>query len=271
MLLAATALVSGFAAVQYVPSAAQSAGTYGPVRSAAAVMDADADAAHAALMAHLRAHIRQYDGGWADTAGRYGGKDKKKLDQAKESGVWGTGDGKSLEDSYQWTYAAKTAPPPAPPQDAPVVDWSGAPAKNADGTFEGYTGDGNKIVTDGNAANFGRLTDKLKEADVERRLEQEAIEARENAAEIARESLKRKIQLMKDIPDAQKAGTVDDYMYKEGVKDILGAPTTQFRNLWPVAQRCTPRPACSLSPIAGSPPERVRTVTVVLQRSSSMT
>merc|ERR1719456_1920976 len=70
------------------------------------------------------------------------------------------------------------------------------------------------------AGNFRRLSDKLKEADIERRLEQEQIDARENAAKLAREARERKIQLMKDIPDAQKAGTVDDYMYKEGVKDI---------------------------------------------------
>ena len=123
------------------------------------------------VLARLRTPIRQFDGGWADTAGRYGGKDEKKLAAAKESGVWGTGDGKRLEDSDQWTFAAKTAPPPPPADAAPQVDWSGAPEMRADGSFEGYTGDGNKIVTDGNAANFGRLTDKLKEADVERRLE----------------------------------------------------------------------------------------------------
>ena len=35
---------------------------------------------------------------------------------------------------------------------------------------------------DPGAGNYGRLSDKLKEADVERRLEQEEIDKRENAA-----------------------------------------------------------------------------------------
>ena len=33
--------------------------------------------------------------------------------------------------------------------DAPVVDFSGAPKLQQDGTFEGYNAEGNKIVTDG--------------------------------------------------------------------------------------------------------------------------
>ena len=36
--------------------------------------DAEADEAHAKLLAHLRAPIRQYDGGWADTVSRDGKK-----------------------------------------------------------------------------------------------------------------------------------------------------------------------------------------------------
>merc|ERR1719379_2061594 len=37
----------------------------------------------------------------------------------------------------------------------------------------------------------------------------------------AREERARKVALLNEIPDATKAGTVDDYMFKEGVKDIL--------------------------------------------------
>merc|ERR1719253_2252657 len=74
---------------------------------------------------------------------------------------------------------------------------------------------------DPGAGNYRRLSDKLKEADVERRLELEEIDKRENAALYARQARERKIQLLKEIPDAQKAGTVDDYMYKEGVQEIL--------------------------------------------------
>ena len=64
--------------------------------------------------------------------------------------------------------------------DAPVVDFSGAPKLQQDGTFEGYNAEGNKIVTDGNQNNYRKLSDKLQEADIERRLELEEIEKREN-------------------------------------------------------------------------------------------
>merc|ERR1719163_337224 len=74
---------------------------------------------------------------------------------------------------------------------------------------------------DPGAGNFRRLSDALKEADIERRLEEEEIHKRENAAQLAREARERKIALLRDIPDATKAGTVDDFMFKEGVKDIL--------------------------------------------------
>ena len=87
------------------------------------------------------------------------------------------------------------------------------------------------------AGNFRKLSDKLKEADVERRLEQEAIDARENAAKLAREARERKIALMRDIPDAQKAGTVDDYMFKEGVKEILDKLDYDLIGLKPVKTR----------------------------------
>ena len=53
--------------------------------------------------------------------------------------------------------------------DAPIVDFSGAPKLNVDGTFEGYNAEGNKVVTDGNQGNYRKLSDRLKEADVERR------------------------------------------------------------------------------------------------------
>ncbi|KAL3929752.1 MAG: hypothetical protein SGPRY_001822 [Prymnesium sp.] len=87
------------------------------------------------------------------------------------------------------------------------------------------------------AGNFRKLSDRLKEADIERRLEQEAIDARENAARYAREARERKKQLMIDIPDAQKAGTVDDYMYKEGVKEILDKLEYDLVGLVPVKTR----------------------------------
>ncbi len=90
---------------------------------------------------------------------------------------------------------------------------------------------------DPGAANYGRLSSKLEEADVERHLEQEAIDAREQAAERARAERARKVALLTDIPDATKAGTVDDYMFKEGVKDILEKLDYDLVGLKPVKAR----------------------------------
>ena len=86
-------------------------------------------------------------------------------------------------------------------------------------------------------ANYGRLSDKLKEADIERRLEEEEIYKRENAAQIAREAKERKIELLNAIPDATAAGTVDDFMFKEGVKDILEQLDYDLIGLRPVKLR----------------------------------
>merc|ERR1719454_2582377 len=90
---------------------------------------------------------------------------------------------------------------------------------------------------DPGAGNYGRLSDKLKAADVERRLEEEEIFKRENAAQIAREARERKIMLLREIPDETKAGTVDDFMFKEGVKDILEKLDYDLIGLIPVKQR----------------------------------
>ena len=75
------------------------------------------------------------------------------------------------------------------------------------------TGEGNAAE----AGNYRRLSDALEEADVERRLELEAIAAREEAVERARAERLRKVALLTDIPDETKAGTVEDFMYKQGV------------------------------------------------------
>merc|ERR1719324_1188050 len=90
---------------------------------------------------------------------------------------------------------------------------------------------------DPGAANYGRLSSKLEEADVERRLEQEAIDAREQAAERAREERARKVQLLYDIPEDTRAGTVDDFMFKEGVQDILDKLDYDLVGLRPVKER----------------------------------
>lgn len=90
---------------------------------------------------------------------------------------------------------------------------------------------------DPGAGNYRRLSDKLKEADVERRKEEEAINAREQAADRARAERNRKVALLKDIPDATRAGTVDEFMFKEGVKDILSQLDYDLIGLTPVKQR----------------------------------
>merc|ERR1719413_37494 len=90
---------------------------------------------------------------------------------------------------------------------------------------------------DPNAANYGRLSDKLKEADTERRKDREAAEARERAAEIAREERLRKIAYMKDMPEDQPAGTVEEFMFKEGVQDQLDKLDNDLIGLLAVKKR----------------------------------
>ena len=87
------------------------------------------------------------------------------------------------------------------------------------------------------AGNYGRLSDKLKEADLERRMEEEAIAMREEAVQRAREERARKVQLLYDIPEDTRAGTVDDFMFKEGVQDILDKLDYDLVGLRPVKER----------------------------------
>jgi probable Rubsico expression protein CbbX len=80
---------------------------------------------------------------------------------------------------------------------------------------------GDVITNDGMASNYGRLSDKLKEADIERRMEEEEIEKRDHGYQMAREALARKKALMEMIPDVTNVGTISDFMFKAGVQDIL--------------------------------------------------
>ena len=61
--------------------------------------------------------------------------------------------------------------------------------------------------SDPNNKNYSKLSEKLNEADIERRKIQEEAERRERAAEIRREERLAKIQYMNDMPDSQPAGT----------------------------------------------------------------
>jgi hypothetical protein len=62
-------------------------------------------------------------------------------------------------------------------------------------------------MEDPNSKNYGRLSDKLNEADTERRKDREAADQRERAHEIRREERQKKIDFMKNMPDSTPAGT----------------------------------------------------------------
>lgn len=91
--------------------------------------------------------------------------------------------------------------------------------------------------TDPNNANYVKLTDALQEADTERRKAKEAAEQRERAAEIRREERQAKIDYMNNMPDTQAAGTVDEFMFKEGVQDQLDKLDNDLVGLIPVKSR----------------------------------
>jgi probable Rubsico expression protein CbbX len=81
------------------------------------------------------------------------------------------------------------------------------------------------------------LTAKLNEADIERRKAAEEAAARERAAEIRREERLKKIAYMRDMPDNQPAGTVEEFMFKEGVQDQLDKLDRDLVGLIPVKKR----------------------------------
>jgi probable Rubsico expression protein CbbX len=118
---------------------------------------------------------------------------------------------------------------------APVTARVSALSMQATGLGPGLQAGDNSA--DPGAANYGRLSDKLKEADIERRMEEEEIYKRENAAKLAREARERKIELLRMIPDETQAGTVDDFMFKEGVQDILDKLDYDLIGLKPVKAR----------------------------------
>lgn len=88
-----------------------------------------------------------------------------------------------------------------------------------------------------NDKNYGRLTDKLNEADTERRKAEEQALQRERAAEMRREERLAKIKYMADMPDSTQAGTVDEFMFKEGVQEQLDKLDRDLVGLRPVKKR----------------------------------
>jgi len=122
------------------------------------------------------------------------------------------------------------APPQAPAAPAPGGDAN----QNVFGTGETIQWGGND--NDPNAKTV-RLRDRLNEADTERRKDREAAEQRERAAEIRREERLKKIAYMTEMPDETPAGTVDEFMFKEGVQDQLDKLDRELVGLVPVKRR----------------------------------
>lgn len=83
-----------------------------------------------------------------------------------------------------------------------------------------------------------RLSDALKERDVEARKEREANEARARAKEAKRNALQRKIDQLNAIPDDKPVGTIAEYMYGSGVKETLEALDHDLVGLKPIKARC---------------------------------
>ncbi|CAB9509651.1 cbbX homolog, chloroplastic [Seminavis robusta] len=113
---------------------------------------------------------------------------------------------------------------------------------------EAGAGDANQNVFGGKSLEFGgneddasfktvRLRDRLNEADTERRKAEEEAHARERAAEIRREERLKKIAYMNDMPDETPAGTVEEFMFKEGVQDQLDKLDRELVGLVPVKKR----------------------------------
>ena len=89
------------------------------VRTAAAMMcDSSSEWASPELLARLKAPIRQFDGGWADTAGRYGGKKDTNIngEKIKSGAHYGTGGGERLDSDVGALGGATGSEPTLPPE-----------------------------------------------------------------------------------------------------------------------------------------------------------
>lgn len=82
-----------------------------------------------------------------------------------------------------------------------------------------------------------RLSDALKERDVEAKKNREAAAKRQREKEQKRQARQRKIDKLESIPDDQEVGNVDEYMFKEGVREILEKLDYDLVGLKPVKQR----------------------------------
>lgn len=105
-------------------------------------------------------------------------------------------------------------PPPAKSYNIPHIHDTQAPTllrndpnQNPFGTSESIQYDDEGAESKDAGANYGRLRDKLNEADVERRKIEEEAKNRERAAEMKREERLRKIAYMNEMPEDTPAGT----------------------------------------------------------------
>jgi probable Rubsico expression protein CbbX len=143
-----------------------------------------------------------------------------------------------LFDANQDPFAAYNAAAAA----APVAAAPAAPAAPAAGADNNQNVFGTKSLEfkgneDDESFKTVRLRDRLNEANTDRRKEEDAAMLRERAAEIAREERLAKIAYMENMPDATPAGTVEEFMYKEGVQDQLDKLDQELVGLIPVKKR----------------------------------
>merc|ERR1711906_70286 len=81
------------------------------------------------------------------------------------------------------------------------------------------------------------VSDSLNESDIEARKIREEAEKRRQAEERIRAKKQMKIDRLNAIPEEVPAGTVEEFMYKDGVKDILEQLDNDLVGLIPVKSR----------------------------------
>jgi len=91
--------------------------------------------------------------------------------------------------------------------------------------------------TDTTTSGAKKLSQALEDADIDRKKAVEEAERRSKWQELAREEKLKKIAFMKEMPDDTPAGSVSEYMFKEGVKDQLDKLDYDLVGLLPVNQR----------------------------------
>jgi len=120
---------------------------------------------------------------------------------------------------------------------APSASTTSRTALFSDNPFGGKSLEYQGSEGDPGAGNYKKLSQALDEADRERSKDAEAARSRERAHEIRREERQKKIDYMVDMPDDRPAGTVDEFMFKEGVQSQLDKLDNDLIGLVPVKQR----------------------------------